>query len=250
MTPEQPSLTEEAPVVPAPRYPIWGWQDVALFFGLGLPLIVMAQLLLAFGAKLFHFPVNAPVFAIMGQAIAYVLMFFLLAGILRMQYNAPFWRSLGWLPSRFSIPGSLALGIAVAFGLALLGGVLHIPDVDSPVKKLLETRDSAVILAVFGILIAPLAEELAFRGFLQPLMVRSLGVLGGIATTALLFGKLHWEQNSKSWAYVGIISLAGAAFGALRYISGSTRTAILAHIAYNSTLFLAYFAYGRNRSFP
>ena len=195
-----------------------------------------------------HYPANTPILAILGQAIAYVVMFFLLAGILRTQYSAPFWRSLGWAPSRISVFASIASGILLALGLAVLGGLLRIPDIDSPITKLLASKDSALVLVVFGVLIAPLAEELAFRGFLQPLFVRSLGAFGGISVTAVLFGMLHWEQNARSFAYVGIISLAGAAFGALRHLSGSTRTSILAHVAYNSTLFFAYFEYGRKSS--
>ena len=249
MTPEEQSLPEtQAPVIPAPRNPVWNWQDVAIFFGLSLPVIVILQVLLSVSAKLLHHSPADPLLGLAAQAVAYPLLFLLLAGILRVQYQAPFWRSMGWTPSRIAIVPSLAAGVFLAFGLAVLGGLLRIPDVDSPVTRLLESPTSAVPLALFGILVAPLAEELAFRGFLQPLLVRSLGILGGIAVTALLFGMLHWEQNSRSWPHVAIITLAGIAFGILRHVSGSTRTSILAHVAYNSTLFLAYFAYGRKSS--
>ena len=48
---------------------------------------------------------------------------------------------------------------------------------------------------VMGILVAgalgPLLEEWLFRGFLQPVLVRSLGALGGIAATSLLFALVH-----------------------------------------------------------
>ena len=248
--PETPLQSEEllVPVAIPPRAPVYGWQDVALFFGLGLPLIVFSQVILGLIAKGMHLSVANPIVAIAAQGIAYVLLFTLLAFILRVQYEAPFWKSLGWGPSRIPVASSLALGIALAFGLAILGGLLRIPDVDSPVTKMLASRDSAAILVFFGVLVAPLAEELAFRGFLQPLIVRSFGAIAGICLTALLFGMLHWEQNSKSWWHVGIISLAGVAFGVLRHLSGSTKTSTLAHVAYNSTLFLAYFAYGRKSS--
>ncbi len=257
MTPEEQPLGEyrpldehpaiEASPIPAPpRSPVWGWQDVVIVFSLGLLIIVIAQVLLGFSAKLLRWPVNGPLLAIAAQTIAYPLIFLLLAGVLHMQYGAPFWRSMGWVHSRVSIAFSLLAGVALAFGIGVLGRLLQIPEVDSPVTKLLESRNSAILIAAFGILVAPLAEELAFRGFLQPVLVRRMGVIAGIALTAILFGMLHWEQNSKSWAYAGMISLAGAAFGILRHFSGSTRTSILAHVAYNSTLFLAYF--GRESS--
>ncbi len=248
MTPEQPLPTEETRLLPPARTPVWNWQDVMLFFGLGLPVIVVMQLLLVSGARMLHYRPDNPVLGIAGQALAYILMFSLLAGILRMQYRAPFWQSLGWVPTRVSVFSSLSMGVILAFGLAVLGGLLRIPEVDSPISKLLGSQDSAMVLVVFGVFIAPVAEELGFRGFLQPILVRTAGAAVGIGVTALLFGMLHWEQNSRSWAHVGIITLAGAAFGALRHFSGSTRTSILAHVAYNATLFLAYFAYGRKSS--
>jgi len=56
-------------------------------------------------------------------------------------------------------------------------------------------------------------EELIFRGFLQPLLVRSLGAPAGILATALPFGLLHFQEYGNSWRHVLLISLSGVAFG-------------------------------------
>jgi membrane protease YdiL (CAAX protease family) len=77
------------------------------------------------------------------------------------------------------------------------------------------------------------------------LMVRSLGAIAGIVATSFLFGCLHGAQNSWSWPIVSLITLAGVAFGVIRQF-GSTRSAMLTHVAYNSTLFLVLFSQGRN----
>ena len=44
---------------------------------------------------------------------------------------------------------------------------------------------------VIAVLVQPLLEETVFRGFLQPLLVRSLGGVGGVAVTSLIFARLH-----------------------------------------------------------
>jgi membrane protease YdiL (CAAX protease family) len=86
---------------------------------------------------------------------------------------------------------------------------------------------------------APFFEELLFRGFLQPLFSRSLGVAGGIALTALLFGALHGPEYNFHWQYVAAISLVGAALGAVRYRTGSIITSSVMHACYNLVAVIA-----------
>lgn len=45
--------------------------------------------------------------------------------------------------------------------------------------------------AVIAVVVAPLLEELVFRGFLQPLLVQNLSDRGGVVVTSLLFALLH-----------------------------------------------------------
>ena len=245
----EPGEPAEQPIpfaAPPPRVPVWGWADAALFFTCAIPCLLLAEMGGVALAKLLHVKPDMPAVLVGSQGVAYAALFLILAKILDVNYGAPFWQSLGWVPSRMSSGAAIGTGILLAFGLALVGGLLRIPDVDSPMQKMLEAPYGAVILAVFGTTVAPVAEELAFRGFLQPLAVRTAGTVAGILLTSVLFGLLHLEQNGDSWAHVGLITVAGIAFGVLRHLSGSLRTSILAHAAYNSTLFLAFFAYGRN----
>ncbi len=95
---------------------------------------------------------------------------------------------------------------------------------------------------MIGTTIGPLCEELVFRGFMQPLFVRTLGPLVGILITAALFGSLHLAQNQFTWQSGLLITAAGAAFGWMRHISNSTRASTLMHSAYNLAYFLAAFS--------
>jgi membrane protease YdiL (CAAX protease family) len=103
----------------------------------------------------------------------------------------------------------------------------------------MSTRTAVLLMAVFGTTVAPLCEELAFRGFLQPLLVRSFGAAPGILLAAVPFGLLHYQEYGNSWRHVAIISGAGAAFGAIRQVTGSTKAAVLMHASYNAFFFLA-----------
>ena len=78
-----------------------------------------------------------------------------------------------------------------AWPSACCGALLQTPDIDSPLSSFSPIRTSIVVMAVFAVTLGPLCEELFFRGFMQPLLVRSLGVVAGIVLTALPFGLLH-----------------------------------------------------------
>src|SRR5262249_44868005 len=99
-------------------------------------------------------------------------------------------------------------------------------------------------MAILGVTLGPVCEELAFRGFLQPLLERSLGAAPAILLSGAGFGLLHLPQYGFSWQHAVLITAAGAAFGWMRYASRSTFGSTLMHSAYNLTLFAGYFAGG------
>jgi membrane protease YdiL (CAAX protease family) len=123
--------------------------------------------------------------------------------------------------------------------MVLLGGILQTPEVQTPFEKLLDDRTSRIVIALFGVTLGPVVEELLFRGFLQPVLADSLGVLPGILITSALFGGMHLIQNANIWQSGFIIAIVGFVLGVIRHISGSTKASSITHIAYNSLPFLA-----------
>jgi membrane protease YdiL (CAAX protease family) len=105
-----------------------------------------------------------------------------------------------------------------------------------------------MLVAVFGITVGPLCEELIFRGFLQPLFVRSFGAVAGILLTALAFGLLHLQEYGFSWRHVVLITMVGAALGWIRHRTGSTKASTIMHAAYNATFFLVALAAQRKNT--
>ena len=89
-------------------------------------------------------------------------------------------------------------------------------------------------------IIGPVCEELAFRGFLMPLLVRSFGWVAGIIGAALPFALLHGDQYSWTWQYIVLVAFAGMVFGWVRYRTGSTMASALMHSTYNATFYAAY----------
>jgi len=232
-TPEIVPATE----APAPEsYPFWGYLDLLGFVLIALLGTAVVSLL---GAALIGATHVKRVFVLFpAQVLLYAFLLGALAVIFRRYYGRPFWQSLRWTTARFSSPWVATCGVSVAFGVMAASVLLHTPDIDSPMKALLSDPASVVMIAVIGTTLAPICEEIVFRGFLQPLLVRSLGAAPGILLAAAAFGLMHLQEYGYSWRHALLISGAGAAFGWMRYSTGSTKAAALMHAAYNGVFFL------------
>jgi membrane protease YdiL (CAAX protease family) len=86
---------------------------------------------------------------------------------------------------------------------------------------------SLIILAIT--VIAPIIEELLFRGLLQNALMRHLPAWGAIIITAFAFSVIHFQLL----AMPALMAL-GAAFGYIYYKTGSLKTTIILHMANNA----------------
>jgi len=239
MSPELPPpdiSTPSPPAPPAETYPFWGYLDLLGFFLIGLLGLVVESLLLSALIDVTH---AKRVYVMMpAQVLLYAFLLGTLAVIFRRYYGRPFWQSLRWAPAEVSTPFVTTCGVLAAFAVMVASVLIRTPDIDSPMKALLSDPTSVLMIALIGTTLAPLCEEVVFRGFLQPLLVRSLGVAPGILLAAAAFGLMHLQEYGYSWRHALLISGAGAGFGWMRQRTGSTKAAALMHAAYNCVFFL------------
>jgi uncharacterized protein len=221
--------------------PFWTYTDLALFLCSVLPSFALAmlamRLLRSAAPKLLT---NDTVITLVFQSLMYALMLGSLHVVIASKRHRPFWSSLGWrlpIPQPFAV---LFAGPILALGLSALGVALRAPETDSQIGKLITSRASLAELMFFGVVLAPVFEELVFRGFLFPLIAQSAGPWVGIALTAIPFALLHGAQYAWAWQQITIIGIAGVAFGFVRYKSGTTAASSLLHAAYNLTGFAGY----------
>jgi uncharacterized protein len=215
--------------------PAWNYEDLALFLGALLPCFTAALVLV----HAIRFPSDG-VRTMTLQFVSYVLLLGALYALVAGRYHQPFWRSLGWIVPSSGTWLCIITGPFLAIGLDVLGVILHVPE-EPAIQNLMTDRMSLIAVVLVGSFLAPAFEELVFRGFIFPLLARSLGAWPGILLTALAFALLHGSQLHWSWQSILIIGLAGVAFGLARYKTGSTAAATAIHIGYNSTQFIALF---------
>ena len=99
------------------------------------------------------------------------------------------------------------------------------PYINVPAEKLR-------IISILAIFLAPVVEEIFFRGFMQPALMKSLGTFGGICVTALIFGMSHSQYLDYSTALVAV-TVIGLILGTTRYYTGSVIPGIIAHLLNN-----------------
>lgn len=219
----------------------WSFADVVLFLGLAVPVFIAGFLgavglltvadVQARGARL-----------LVAQMVGYACTLGPLWLVFHRRYDSNPLRVLRMHVSARDAAAAFPAGLLTAVGVLVVAAVLRTPQLDTPMEELLADSVSLAAAAVLGTTIAPWFEELFFRGLLQPVAVRAIGVVPGILLAALPFALLHAPQYSWSWRHVLIITIAGACFGWRRHHTGSTGAAWVMHSAYNLLLFTGFIA--------
>jgi membrane protease YdiL (CAAX protease family) len=112
-----------------------------------------------------------------------------------------------------------------------------------PIEEYFKNAASGYALALFGVFVAPVVEELFFRGFLYPALERWIGVVGGLVVTSAAFSLLHGGQLGEAWAPMLVLFLVSSVLTAVRIRTRSVATCVLVHMGYNATLFSIMFIY-------
>jgi membrane protease YdiL (CAAX protease family) len=221
----------------------WGYLDVALV--LGFAVAATFGLSLAGAVLLFSFPALNHYEAALLVSMQFAIYAAVYAGLyftFEIKHGRPVLDSLGWRRSRIGLRIPLLAGGLLPFLLSAAITPFHPPKVPTPFDKLLASPVWTWALGVIAVTIGPWMEELIFRGLLQPLLSRSLGVVAGVLITAALFGALHAPEYGFIWEYAVAIGLAGLAFGAVRAWSGSTLASTLMHGMFNLVMFSGFLA--------
>jgi uncharacterized protein len=125
----------------------------------------------------------------------------------------------------------LAVVILVGDLLTLASGRELVPAFQLQVHRSAQAEGALLSLWVALIVVAPVGEELLFRGFLFRGFVREpRDALPGILAISLIWSLLHVQHD---WFGVGLMFALGVLFGYVRLYSGSTTLVILLHALVN-----------------
>ncbi len=258
---QEPPIVEPArgPAVPPDLNVPWSWGDLAVFFLFYFgSTAVLAVIIVIAAAAVLHVPVSTLVksqstlfisLSILAQALASFVAIFYLWVLARIRSAGPLaqplegpWRMLGWRPLGQTIDRTastlkyVALGAGLALTVQFVSGLVGQRRA-VPFEDLFQTRQTILMLMAFGILVAPIVEEMIFRGFLYPVVARQFGVGAGIVATGFLFGAFHAAQLWGAWEQIALLVIVGVVLTWARARSRTIVAGYVIHVAYNSTLF-------------
>lgn len=151
----------------------------------------------------------------------------------------------GWLQWRWQpLPGALVTALLGWFRVTpfvivtgwLLVRLFGDPGGSNPLLELvLESRDPLALslLAMTAVLLAPLFEEVIFRGTLLPVLARRTGSLTGVMLSGLLFGMAHISIGE-----LAPLTVLGIGLALLRLSSGRLFPCVLMHALWNAVTFV------------
>lgn len=150
-------------------------------------------------------------------------------------WRRPSWADVGWGLGA----GVLALGV-IAFGigtlLELLANALNgeLPEVQEGFREIASDRTAAPLLILGSVVIAPIAEEIFYRGMLFPAIHRRLGLWPAMGISATLFGLMHFETPLQEFLLVLLIIIPlGMWLAWIYHRRGTLLVPILAHATFN-----------------
>jgi membrane protease YdiL (CAAX protease family) len=256
MQPDQPLISQSGELVPPLTSPrpsaVVDLRDVALVIVVAFFLIVLCTAAAvaiaatpgAHRKDIAAVAANALVI-VPAQVIAYLLTIAFMAFLVSKRHHSSFGEGILWnLPDNKTALTAFAGGMVMALVSQLSSGLLQrwTPK-NLPIEEYFKNAASGYALAMFGIFVAPVMEELFFRGFLYPALARWTGAIGAIVMTAAAFSLLHGAQLADAWVPLLVLFLVGAVLTTIRARTHSVATCVLVHMGYNATLFSIMFIY-------
>jgi membrane protease YdiL (CAAX protease family) len=148
------------------------------------------------------------------------------------------WRARDYLALVAPTKGEILFGIACLAALLIAFDLLTFAFGREVVPRFMReayttARDSGSLPLFFlaVVMVAPITEEIAFRGFLfRGLSASWFGVGGTLVATSAAWAAMHVQYD---WVNLGQIFLIGLLLGWLRWASGSTLLTIMLHMLAN-----------------
>ncbi|MCP9929846.1 CPBP family intramembrane metalloprotease [Cyanobium sp. AMD-g] len=150
------------------------------------------------------------------------------------------WLQWNWRPAQSAFSGALVgllmvLPVVTASSWAI-DRFWSDPGGSNPLLELVLTSADPLALACFAftaLVVAPLFEEVLFRGVLLPVAGLRLGGAGAVILSAAVFAIAHL-----SLAELGPLFVLGLGLGWLRWRSGRLGSAVLMHALWNGLTFM------------
>jgi len=232
---------EESPVPQREASFHWESHDLVAFFAFSVATVFFLPGAVFLVLRLFHPGLQVENLSGVQQILIQALMDMVLVGfivfLVAAVHRMPILRTLCFVRNEHLRIGRLIFsGFFLAVTVLAISLFFPTPS-ESPLEKLLTTTPSIVLFVVFGIAMAPLFEEIIFRGFIFSALSDLLGWRVAVPITTVLFAALHLTQLRGNWPAVAVILLVGYVLTIVRQRTHSVIPSVIIHTAYNAMIF-------------
>ncbi len=239
----------------------------ALFLGLVLLALILTELvfIVLTPAPFAHTLADARL-QLLAEAVAYLFTFAAAFLLFPFVWHQPFLTGLAWQP-RAARLWLISAGLGLGFLIQFAETRLPIPK-SLPMDALFNDPRLIPLLALLAVVLAPVIEEIVFRGLLLPALANAYDYLRlpsfqlpaeALAThdawrlaptqstpalvvasllTSLLFALIHAPQLGYTWPAVSLLFLVSIVLCAVRIRLRSVAASTLVHSTYNLSVFL------------
>lgn len=174
------------------------------------------------------------------QGVMDLLLIAFIFFLIRIVHGLSFLETIKWVPSHhYGTRFLVTLGATLAVSV-LTVSALFPPASPPPIEKLITSSGALYMFVLLGVVVAPVVEEIIFRGFLFRVLEDLSGPKVALPCTAILFALLHVPQLWGSWAGILLIFVVGYTLSLIRQRSNSLIPSFIVHTSYNATLFTLY----------
>ncbi len=146
------------------------------------------------------------------------------------------WRELvAWRPLAVGIGARWLWAMIIAATIYSLAASYFLSRVDQHshlVLKIPSDAPASLILVLLAVVVAPVAEELLFRGWIYTGLRHRLGVWPALILSSAIFALAHYDDTH---IYALAVLPVGLALGGMRERAGSVKAPIVFHAFYNLT---------------
>ena len=199
------------------------------------------------GAERFNEAVWTAIYSAVAYSLAMFLVIFVPGKVLKTKKaktdrtelglrGLPTWTDIGLAPAGFFIYLILAAGLVALFSIFPWFNAEQTQELGFSVLSIGFDR---IVAFVTLVVVAPIVEEVIFRGWLYGKMRAELGMAVSIFLVSLLFGIVHLQWNVGVNVFAMSIVLCG-----LREVTGTIYAGILLHMLKNGVAFYLLYVLG------
>jgi membrane protease YdiL (CAAX protease family) len=261
--PAPPQPVPEPPLPVSRRIPNFG--NTVLFFAVSIIVLLLTSVsvfAVASGFRLFgpeatEQLLREPRLLIPSMAVGYLIAGAIVWALFTYVWQRPFPQALQWnfAAVRRRWRTLLAGGVVLSLVVQFLSNYLPVPKT-LPIDDFFRTSLDVWMVALFGTFMAPVFEELAFRGFLLPSLASTWdwmsrrsdpsrwsipALIVSCTLTSVAFALVHADQLAHAWAPLMVLFAVSLVLCFVRLWTQSLAASTLIHATYNGTIFTILF---------